>query len=126
MPATCSICKKSVACDCDAAGLSQTTAPCRLNQKAAVWVDFASPAWPLLMVSFGPTCTSSLPHLAGEMLDGPGGSGAWRSRPEGEAGMAERTPGLSNGATFIGPFCLPSCVETGTTRFRSQLYAPGR
>jgi len=31
------------------------------------------------------------------MLDGPGGSGAWRSRREGEAGMAERTPGPSNG-----------------------------
>ena len=82
--------------------------------------DFASPAWPLLMLSFGPTCTSSLPHLAEEMLDGPGGSGAWRSRPEGEAGMAERTPGPSNGAILIGASSHPASVENGTTRFRYQ------
>ena len=46
-----------------------------LNVARQMLTDFASPAWPLSMLSFGPTCTSSLPHLAGEMLDGPGRNG---------------------------------------------------
>ncbi len=47
-----------------------------LHRRGVVFAgDFASPAWPLSMLSFGPTCTRSLPHLAGEILDGPGGNG---------------------------------------------------